>query len=266
MSSTSEPQSLYFRDGDYLVPTAFTRGPWDPNSQHGGAPAALLVTLAESTVEEPGWAVVRLTLELMRPVPLAPLTVVTESGRGRTVRRVTLMLCHEDKPVARAVVLLQRQEALVIPAPAGDCPLPLPQECSESAWAKGMPEEERSFHCTAMEMRRAAGTVADLGPAAVWFRLTVPVLPDTPLSGAARAAAAGDFGNGISSVLPFDSFLFTNPDLTVYLHRSPRGEWVCADSETTIEPTGIGLSRTTLYDEHGRIGLAQQDLVVRRRT
>lgn len=262
MVSDSPLDPLYRRDGDRFMPADLCRGPWDPGAQHGGAPAALLVTLAERLVAEPDWSVVRLTLELMRPVPLAPLAVAAEAGRGRTVRRIALTLLHETTPVARAAVLLQRHEPLGLPAPIGDCPLRPPSACSEPAAFRGMPTQT-AFHNTAMQTRLASEPAG--GRAAAWFRLAAPVLPDAPPSPAARAVAAADFGNGISTPLPFDDYLFTNPDLTVYLHRPADGEWIGVASETVVEPTGIGLTRTALYDAQGPIGVAQQDLVVRRR-
>jgi len=71
--------------------------------------------------------------------------------------------------------------------------------------------------------------------------------------------------NGISSTLDYDRFIFINVDLTVHLHRMPAGEWVCLDSVTVPEPTGVGLTDTVLFDERGPIGLAAQTLHVAER-
>ena len=54
-------------------------------------------------------------------------------------------------------------------------------------------------------------------------------------------------------------------DLTVYLHREPATEWVCLDAVTRLEPAGVGMSDTLLWDEHGRIGRGVQALLVRGR-
>lgn len=80
-----------------------------------------------------------------------------------------------------------------------------------------------------------------------------------------RAVAASDFGNGLSWILPVEEYTFVNTDLTVYLHRLPRTEWVALDSKTVIEPNGVGLVWSEVYDEQGRIGIAQQNLLVRPR-
>lgn len=42
------------------------------------------------------------------------------------------------------------------------------------------------------------------GVAAAWFRLTIPLVHGLPTSSAMRVAAAADFGNGLSRILPFD--------------------------------------------------------------
>ena len=65
---------MFTREGDAWLPSALSRGPWDPRAQHGGAPSALLAHVAESAIAEPGWQLARLTVELVKPVPVAPLT------------------------------------------------------------------------------------------------------------------------------------------------------------------------------------------------
>ncbi len=36
------PDAFFEPSGDGFVPTELTRGPWDPDAQHAGPPAALL--------------------------------------------------------------------------------------------------------------------------------------------------------------------------------------------------------------------------------
>jgi acyl-CoA thioesterase len=63
-------------------------------------------------------------------------------------------------------------------------------------------------------------------------------------------------------VLPWDGYVFINPDLTIYLERSPVGEWILLESETRLGREGIGLSESQIYDERGRVGRAIQALLV----
>lgn len=121
------------------------------------------------------------------------------------------------------------------------------------------------FVSDAIEIRMISGGFYEKGPATAWFRLRTPIVlgeEPTPLQ---RLAAAGDFGNGISATLPWDEYLFINPDLTLYIDRPPVGEWICLDAETRVAPTGIGVSESILYDERGRVGRAMQALLIARR-
>jgi acyl-CoA thioesterase len=49
-----------------------------------------------------------------------------------------------------------------------------------------------------------------------------------------------------------DGWQFINPDLTISLHRHPVGEWVCLEAETVVQPHGIGLAESRLWDRDGR--------------
>jgi hypothetical protein len=84
----------------------------------------------------------------------------------------------------------------------------------------------------------------------------------TPLQ---SLAAAADFGNGISAVVPWDDHLFINPDLTVYLERQPTGEWICLRAQTRISRKGVGIAESQLFDEQAQVGRATQALLVARR-
>ena len=68
--------ALFVADGDALVPTDLARGPWDPNALHGGPTSALLARAIESCpTDGVAFEVARLTVELLRPVPVEPLLV-----------------------------------------------------------------------------------------------------------------------------------------------------------------------------------------------
>jgi hypothetical protein len=85
-------------------------------------------------------------------------------------------------------------------------------------------------------------------------------------SGVQRAAAAADFGNGVSGGLPFDRFVYINPDLTVHLLRPPTGEWIGMRASshygTADASTGAGFAESALYDADGRVGRSVQSLLL----
>src|SRR5207244_543850 len=69
--------------------TAATAGPWSADSQHGGPPSALLAREFERTASDPGQRLARIAVEILRPVPVRPLTV--RARVARPGRRVTLV-------------------------------------------------------------------------------------------------------------------------------------------------------------------------------
>src|SRR5207302_1837664 len=114
----------------------------------------------------------------------------------------------------------------------------------------------------AMEIRFVAGAFQAPGPATAWFRLVCPLVAGEEASPLQRLAAAGDFGNGISSTLSWHEHVFINPDLTLYVEREPAGEWICLESVTRIASGGVGICESVLYDLQGRVGRAAQALLV----
>ena len=261
--------AVFTREGDTWHPGLLARGPWDPRAQHGGAPSALLAHIAESAMPEPGWQLARLSVELVRPVPIAPLTARHTAQPSRSTTRVMIDLLAGDTLVASAHALLLRGQALSLPAGLpGWSPTmlsPLPQDCADRVRIPGLPDGEY-FHRMAVESRVAHGDPAQPGPAAAWFRLIVPLVQGAPTSPAMRVAAAADFGNGLSWILSPERYLFANADLSVHLHRPPVGEWVGLASETQADASGAGTTLSRLYDEQGPIGVAVQTLVLRERS
>lgn len=248
--------------------STLSRGPWDERAQHGGAPSALLAHIAESAVPDSGWQLARLNVELIKPVPVSELAVRKEVHPGRSTTRITMDLYADEVLVARGHALLVRGQPLELPPGLpGWSPaqlLPHPAECIEPMRIPGM-STGVSFYQSAMEHRMAQGDTTRPGPAAAWFRLTVPLIQDQPTSPAMRAVAAADFGNGLSWVLPADRYLFTNADLSLHLYRPPQGEWIGLLSQTQADGSGVGTTLSRLYDTHGPIGVAVQTLVMRER-
>jgi hypothetical protein len=287
MVADTMTESIFLDQGEGLyLPTEHARGPWDPRALHGGAPAALIAAALERV--EPGAELpfARLSFSFLRPIPMAPLRLSTRLTRpGRRVQELEADLYAEDVLVcrARALRILPAPQELpqLAAAQVAECtdpPLPGPHEAHTVLFALD-DLERKSFAATAMEMRFLEGqplsgelpeqdaTTAHQprGAAKVWMRVRHPLLPGQLLSPLARVAAAADFGNGVSAVLPFDRYLFINADLTISLNRRPEGEWIALDSRTLLHPGGIGWAQSTLHDERGPIGLATQALVVQPR-
>ena len=66
--------AFYSLEGDAVLPSELTRGPWDPTAQHAGPPSALLGRAIELCEPREGMRVGRMTIEILAPVPIAPLS------------------------------------------------------------------------------------------------------------------------------------------------------------------------------------------------
>ena len=256
--------AFYVPDGESFVSTELTRGPWDEQSQHGGPPAALLARELERCGEPDGRRVGRVTVDILGPVPLAPLSASARVVRpGRSVELLEASLSGPDGEVMRASAWRLRTAPVELePKPPDDPPPPGPDQGTLRDF---FPVAESVGYHTAMELSFVHGAFLEPGPAMVWMRPRVPLLAGEATSPLQRLLIAADAGNGVSAALDWRRYLFINVDLSVHLIRPPTGEWVCLDAVTFPDPGGIGLSESALYDEHGRIGLASQTLVIRPR-
>jgi hypothetical protein len=259
-----DSEAVFVQRGGRFVATELARGPWDRNAQHGGAPAALLARAFEALEAPPGLITARITYEFVRPVPLGELEVRAEVVRpGRRVQLLEAsVLAPEGTVLVRARALQVQPASTGTPTSPPEPAPPGPEHGRESDFRA---PHRPLFAPDAIEIRFVAGTFHGGGPATAWFRLRHPILAGEQPSPLQRLAAAGDFGNGISSPLAWEEYVFINPDLTLYLEREPVGEWIGLQSQTTIAAGGIGVSESVLYDERGRVGRAIQALLVARR-
>ena len=256
--------AFYVPEGDGLVPTELTRGPWDPLAQHAGPPAALLGRALERCTPRDDVQIGRVTVEILGPVPLAPVSVsarVTRPGRGVELLEASLSGPDGELMLARAW-RLRNPGVELRPEPPADPPPPGPEAGSAREF---FPTGTDAGYHTAMELRFVTGGFLEPGPAMVWMRQRVPLVAGEETSPLERALVAADAGNGVSAALDWRRYLFINCDLSVHLKRLPDGDWIGLDAVTYPEESGLGLADTVLWDERGRLGRVAQTLVVRSR-
>ena len=255
-------EAIFRVDGANVVTSPHAAGPWDPNMQHGGAPAALAVWAAEQLATPVPMRIARVTIDLMRPVPVAPLRLETEVLRqGRKIQLCAVRLFAGGTLTVGATVLkikLQADPPDDVIEPAVDLPLPdaLPPHPADFS---------SSPFVTGMSLRAARGSFGVPGPGAVPDRADRSLVEGTAISQAMRAVVASDFCNGTSAVLDFRHWTFLNADLTVNLAREPVGEWILLDAESWIGPDGAGLAMARLADTKGYFGRCVQSLVIEKR-
>jgi acyl-coenzyme A thioesterase PaaI-like protein len=263
-SASGDLMDAIFRvDGKHVVTSPNAAGPWDPRMQHGSAPAALAVWAAEAIPTREPMRIARVTVDLMRPVPVAPLTVESEVLReGRKIQLCAVRLLADNVVVVGATVLKIKAQAQVLPADIADPPVelpgpdgsrPEPADFSSSPFVKGV------------SLRAARGRFGVQGPGAIWYRVDRPLVEGSPVSQAMRAVVAADFCNGTSAALDFRQWTFINADLTVSFAREPLGEWILLDAESWIGPDGAGLAMARLADQRGYFGRVVQSLVIEKR-
>lgn len=255
-------EPLFRRKGETYVPTAMTVGPWSPDALHGGPPTALLARAVEQVAASRGLQVSRLTVDLFRGVPMAPLRVGVDIVReGRRIAVVQASLISGQVEVSRATGLL------LLPSEADDAapiepPPPGPGGLPDLLQAMRGPGGERMFppmFLDAVEARFVAGEGAGERPAA-WFRLPVPLVEGEEPTPFQQLAAVSDFGNLLANFDPARSRGgrrgpgYINTDTTIYLLRYPVGGWVCLRAERRRVQDGLGLVEVAQFDEQGWYG------------
>ena len=248
-------EAVFERSGELFVPTPNATGPWGADRLHGG-PVLGLLTRALEAAADPQLVCARLTVDMFRPAPHAPLAVRSEVVRqGARLMVLQASLSADQTEVARASALFLRESELAAarhsPPPAAFEGLP-----TESL-ARGIrnPRVPRGFH-TRVETRWVPRTAGE--PLAIWFRLPLPLVAAEPTSALQLATALSDFANAVSSIADSQREQqvtpYINTDATLYLSRRPEGEWFCLRELGNEAERGISVAGVSLADRRGPLG------------
>jgi acyl-coenzyme A thioesterase PaaI-like protein len=242
-----------------VVPTRHTAGPWSPDAQHGGPPAALLARAVDA-VGDGTRTVSRITVDLLGPVPLAPLGVraaVTRPGRS-----VELLGAELADDAGRVVM---RASAWRVPRGVGGAVagLPEPPPGPDHGRELELPPGWHRGSLDTITWRWGGGSLAEPGPATVWMRPGVPLAAGEELTPLQRLLVCVDSASGVSSALDIREWQFMNTELTVHLVRELRGEWVGLRARTVLGGGASGLALAEVFDEEGFVGHSAQALLVR---
>jgi len=254
-------QPFYEHDGERLVPTFLTRGPWSEQLQHGGPPSALLARACEALAPAALWHPARLTVDFLRPIPVAaPLhTTATLTRSGKQVLGLDAELHSGGRPVARAHALFILRRPLELPPALTPAERPRDPTLLPAIHFDFFPWQV-GYH-TAMEARLESGSIG-AGPAVAWLRSRHPLVGGEPTSPLQRVLLAADAINGVGACLDLRRYSFVNADLSVYLHRLPATDWVRLAAAPHPQPSGVGLVIAELGDINGPIGQALEAQVI----
>lgn len=241
--------ALYVAEGEGFLPTQLTQGPWAPGHQFGGAPAALMAACIEDLPAPVPMRIARLTVDLLRPVPIARVEIDwTVRREGRRIQVVDLSLRADGREVARAAALRIRVGDLgtvVLPeeqAPPGPGEVPVRPTSAPQASASD-PEASGAMECVCADPDR-------MFQDPTWVRLRVPVVAGWSTSPVARMAYVADCASGFGQPrgAPLTGI---NADLTLSVVRYARGEWLCLSGTGWTGREGIGVAQTVLSDHAG---------------
>lgn len=231
--------------------------------QHGSAPSSLIVWAAEQIPTKSPMRIARVTIDLMRPVPIAPLSLQTEVLReGRKIQLCAVRLRAGDTVVAAGTVLKIRHDTVALPDDVAATPFDGPGP--DASFVESVDMASSTF-VTGMSLRSARGRFGVRGPGAIWYRVDWPMIEGHAVSQAMRAVIASDFCNGTGSALDFKAYTYLNADLSVSMAREPVGEWILLDAISWIGPDGAGLALARLADQSGYFGQVAQSLVIEKR-
>lgn len=257
------PRAFFnLEDEQWFRPTDWARGPWDPEACHAGPPSGLLARGLERAV--PDRQLVRLTVELMRPVPMSGVRVEVEVERiGRASARATAELRDaQGKCSARALGLF------VTPRRLSDVPtrrvaVPDLDEAEPGAFPFRSAAHELPSFLDAVEVRYPPGEDTGPGPTTVWMK-TPPLLSGEAPSPFQSLCPLADCVNGFGRNGDVGDWRFLNLDLTIHVHRPPAGAWRGLRAWSQWEPSGTGVAGGELFDAEGLVGFATQTLMVER--
>lgn len=246
-----------------------TRGPWAVDHCHAGPPAGAIARSVEIVAGAAGEAaggagklLTRLTLDLIRPIPMAGFRVDVEMRReGRKVSTAAATLSDlNGKPCVTGTALL------IAPGPDHDVPTaPFTPMKAADATPGPFPIQQAAHDQPAfgsfMEVRYPDGETPDVGPTAMWMKV-MPLIEGEAPSSFQRICPLADCGNATARNAELQQVGFVNPDLTIVAHRQTSADWLLSEGISHWRPNGVGLAEARISDEDGPLATALQSVIL----
>ncbi|MFJ9708848.1 thioesterase family protein [Streptomyces sp. NPDC101234] len=263
MPSPTAPRGSYFEaiDDHRYKPTPHASGAWDTDEQHfsplGGLIAHAIDRHRAGRPDE-GLLLSRISYDILGRLALDECEIRVETVRpGRTIELVEAVVQIAGRPVVRArawfLAALDTTEVAGGPEDRLTPPESLTPWRISDVWPGG--------YVASVDVRPVAPPLP--GRTTAWISTPLELVGGVPVGPVASYLTLVDTANGIAARQPPGTWMFPNIDLTVHLHRQPRGAWTGLDTTVTFGPTGQGLTSTVLHDIDGPVGHASQILTVR---
>lgn len=234
-----------------------TAGPWGADSQHAGPPSALLVRALEPT--EPARRLARISVDVLGPVPIAPLDIevrVVRPGSRIDLTEATASVDGRTALVARGWRMRVTPDDFPV---VGDHAGPGTED-EPRVRGEMLPFAHVDGYLSVVDFSFDSGNGTELGPAAVWGRSRAELVAGETMTGWEHTVVVADSASGVSMASDPLTYPAINCDLVVSLIRDPEPDWVHLDSETVGGPGGGVLTDTLLSDTRGRLGRSVQNL------
>ncbi|MEW2246454.1 thioesterase family protein [Streptomyces sp. NPDC006975] len=242
-------------------PTTHAGGAWSTDEQHFSPLGGLVVHALDrhrAAAGDDGLVLSRISYDILGRLALDECEIEVETVRpGRTIELLEAVVRIAGRPVVRARAwFLARLDTSAVAGGPDDrlappealAPWPL-----SGLWPGG--------YIASLDVRPVSPPRP--GRTTAWVSTPLDLVAGTRVSPLASYLALVDTANGIAVRQPPTEWMFPNVDLTVHLHRPPRGDWTGLDTTVTFGPSGQGLTSTVLHDVDGPVGHAQQILTVR---
>lgn len=263
-----EAPALFVADGDAFVATGFSQSGWDPGDANGGAVLALVGHCLEDVPTLVPMSLSRLTVDLVRPVPLGrPLRVERSVPReGKKIQVVELRVtCGGTEHVRATALRLRHRDVRADGAPLPESttqerPADLLTDPEMSPTLSDVPADRHGF-LRSVDLRRAPRR--DGSGFGYWVRLEIPVVADEAVRPSALLAFGLDFANLVGVEFDRGAVTLINPDVSAHVLRQPTVGWVGVVGDTRFDhTTGRGVSTATLSDSAGVYAIASTSQLV----
>jgi Thioesterase-like superfamily len=243
-----EPGAFFLPSGQGLIPAPTASSPGSADMLHGRLLAGLAARAIELEVPDTAYRLTRLTVDLFRSPPMQPVLITVRVARnGRRVRSVDVSMHCGGGEVARASGLLLRtgpHPDVTVWRPA-EWTVPLPD---------GLAPPEGTTQMAGWDIRPITlGGFFSAERKQIWTRDTWDLVAGETMSPLVRVALAADLPNPLVNAGP-EGLPFINADLTLFIRRLPRSEWIGLEVSEQLGQDGIAIGSCTIYDIDGAIG------------
>lgn len=302
-AGNTSPRAIFIQEGELFVPTHLAQGPWYEDSLHGGAIVGLAAYAAEMAPCAAPMRPTRITTELFRRVPMAPVRTKVKPVRdGKRIQQLQVSIFgrgsgsgrdsssgrgsgsghdsdserdsgfpHDSVELARANVMRVREDPEAVSEdllPGEDSYAPVPEFLGEeyevdTSTLASPTEKGQPAYPSAFSLRSRRKPRTPR--AVIWWKMHSQLVAGVPLTPFVRTAATVDFLQSAGGLLGAGKYVSINPDLTIYLHRLSDDPWIAIENEVHFTRDGIGVTNAKLYDRKSAVGSASKSLLIYKR-